>query len=253
MNARILAIDAGNTRIKWGLHDGREWFLRGAVDTVDVAGSHAFREVWKAAAIERVVISNVAGPSVAKAIEDQIHVLDKPVCFIAATARQCGVVNRYDNPAQLGSDRWAALIAAHADAQTPAAGGARAQLVVVSGTALTVDALTADGHFLGGIIVPGLMLMHRALNRSTAQLPVTPGEYQTFPRSTANAISSGAVEACAGAVARMYTHLSAQAGDAPHCVGSGGSMHVLAPHLPFPVSINDNLVLDGLLAIANAA
>jgi len=233
--ARILAIDAGNTRIKWGLHDGREWFLRGAVDTVDVAGSHAFREVWKAAAIERVVISNVAGPSVAKAIEDQIHLLDKPVCFIAATARQCGVENR------------------HADAQTPAAGGARAQLVVVSGTALTVDALTADGHFLGGIIVPGLMLMHRALNRSTAQLPVTPGEYQTFPRSTANAISSGAVEACAGAVARMYTHLSAQAGDAPHCVGSGGSMHVLAPHLPFPVSINDNLVLDGLIAIANAA
>ena len=252
MNARILAIDAGNTRIKWGLHDGREWFLRGAVDTADIAGSHAFRDVWKASAIERVVISNVAGPSVAKAIEEQIHLLDKPVSFIAATARQCGVVNRYENPAQLGSDRWAALIAAHADAQTQAAGGTRAQLVVVSGTALTVDALTADGHFLGGIIVPGLMLMHRALNYATAQLPAGQGEYQTFPCSTANAITSGAMEACAGAVARMYVHLSDKAGDVPRCIGSGGAMHALAPHLPFPVSINDNLVLDGLLVIATA-
>ena len=55
MSIRILAIDAGNTRIKWGLHDGRDWSMRGAVDTVEIAGSHAFAEVWKTSAIERVV------------------------------------------------------------------------------------------------------------------------------------------------------------------------------------------------------
>ena len=249
MSARILAVDVGNTRIKWGLHDGREWFLRGAVDIIDVAGSHAFGEVLKASGIDRIVISNVAGPSVAKLIKGQCHALGRPVSFITARARQSGVVNRYHDPLQLGSDRWAALIGAHAAAKSAPC----AQLVVMSGTALTADALTADGHFLGGVIVPGLMLMHRALNLGTAQLPPTPGQYQTFPTSTVNAITSGAIEACAGAVQRMYAHLSAHTRDAPRCIGGGGAMDVLVPHLPFPVSINDNLVLDGLLVIANAS
>ena len=249
MNAHILAIDAGNTRIKWGLHDGSEWTLRGTVPTAEFAGSNALVDLQKVTAVDRVVISNVVGQSVADAIKLQLKPFDLPVSFVGAVAEQCRVVNYYDNPADLGADRWAALIGAHAAAaETP-----RAQLVVMSGTALTVDALTADGRFLGGIIVPGLKLMQRALNRGTAQLPDAPGEYRTFPRSTLNAIATGAIEACAGAVARMYTHLSVQLGEAPYCVGSGGALPVLAPHLPFPVSINDNLVLDGLLAIAKTS
>ena len=249
MNARILAIDAGNTRLKWGLYDGAAWSLRGTIATADIADSDAFHDGLTASAVDRIVISNVAGSTVAKVIEDKIHFLDKPMTFIAARASQCGVVNGYDAPAQLGSDRWAALVAARAailDAPHP-------QLVVMSGTALTVDALTADGFFLGGIIVPGLTLMRRALNSGTAQLPAIPGQYQTFPGSTVNAITSGALDACAGAVARMFTHLSDKTGDVPRCVGSGGAIDVLAQHLPFPVSINDNLVLDGLLVLAQAS
>ena len=249
MSARMLAIDAGNTRVKWGIHDGREWTLRGAVDTAAIARRHVFIDVIKASVVDCVMISNVAGTSVAAAIKDQIYFLRKPITFVSAQVQQCGVVNRYDHPAQLGSDRWAALVAAHARAK----GAPRAQLVVMAGTALTVDALTADGHFLGGIIVPGLALMQHALHGGTAQLPSAPGQYQTFPNTTVNAITSGAVEACAGAVARMYTHLSAQVGKPPHCIGGGGAMQGLAPYLPFPVLIDDNLVLDGLVAIANAS
>ncbi len=258
MSVRILAIDAGNTRIKWGLaddsdghdgHTGQGWSQRGALNTADIAGSHLFSDLLKASVVDCVVISNVAGASVATAIKDQIYFLRKPITFVSAQAAQCGVVNHYENPAQLGSDRWAALVAAHARA----AGAPRAQLVVMAGTALTVDALTADGHFLGGIIVPGMMLMHHALHCGTAQLPAASGEYQTFPTATVHAIASGAVEACAGAVARMYTHLSTQVGVAPHCIGSGGAMQALAPHLPFPVVINDNLVLDGIKVITEAS
>ncbi|MEQ1516749.1 MAG: type III pantothenate kinase, partial [Usitatibacteraceae bacterium] len=225
MTMRTLAIDAGNTRIKWGLYNGREWFLRGAVDIGDLAASHPFSDVLKPSEIDRVVISNVAGAAVARAIEDKLAVLSKPITYISAEAQQCGVVNRYSDPAQLGTDRWAALIAAHVlSKEVP-----RAQLVVMAGTALTVDALSEDGIFLGGIIVPGLRLMHLALNRGTAQLPAEHGEFQTFPRNTANAITTGAVEACAGAVQRMYTHLSAQVGEPPHGVGSGGAIEVIAP------------------------
>ncbi|MCY7389498.1 MAG: type III pantothenate kinase [Burkholderiales bacterium] len=248
MNRRILAIDAGNTRIKCGLHDGRTWLLHHAVDIADVESGVAFCSADMVSEIDLIVISNVAGPSVGKAIEHQLQPLHKPISVVTARASQCGVVNGYESPLQLGSDRWAALIGARAAAKNES----RAQLVIMCGTALTVDALAADGYFLGGIIVPGLELMQRALNQGTAQLPAEHGVYECFPGNTINAITSGALEACAGAVTRMHAHLSARTGEVPCIIGSGGAMGALAPHLPFPVSINDNLVLDGLLVMASA-
>ena len=251
MTSRILAIDAGNTRIKWGIHDGREWFLRAAFATATAGSPEAFSHLPPDLQVDRIMISNVAGTKVANAIKDALYGFGKPITVIESRAGQCGVTSRYQPPAALGTDRWAALIAAHASARqapTPL-------LVIMAGTALTVDALTAGGDFLGGIIVPGLALMRSALNRGTAQLPAllpSDGNYQTFPCNTLDAISAGAIEACSGAVQRMYSHLSAQTGEVPHCIASGGAIHVMSPHLPFPVSINDNLVLDGLLEIAFA-
>ena len=249
---RVLAVDAGNTRVKWGIHNGREWFLRGAFATAAAGTAEAFSHLPSNSQVDRIMISNVAGVQVANRIKDALYRIGKPITVIESQAEQCGVTSGYQPPGALGTDRWAALIAAHVAArQVP---GPR--LVVMAGTALTVDALTADGEFLGGIIVPGLALMRSALNRGTAQLPSPPlndGDYVTFPGNTLSAISVGAVEACSGAVQRMYTHLSARTGEAPHCVASGGAIHVLSPHLPFPVTINDNLVLDGLLSIASTA
>ena len=247
MNGHLLAIDAGNTRIKWGLHDGKEWISHEAVAIACIENSVTFQDMLKTSEIDCIVVSNVAGPSIAKLLEDQIRLLGKKSLFITAQASHCGVVNRYKGPAQLGSDRWAALIAARDAAKN----APRAQLVVMCGTALTVDALSASGQFLGGIIVPGLRLMRRALNRATAQLPDAAGEFQRFPTNTENAITTGAVVACAGAVDRMYAHLAEETGEVPSCICSGGAMNDLAPHLSFPLSINDNLVLDGLLVIAN--
>ncbi len=249
---RVLAIDAGNTRVKWGLHDGKEWFLLGSFATAAAGTGEAFSHLPAESQLDRIMISNVAGPHVANHIKDALYGFGRPLVFIEAQSAQCGVSSRYQPPAALGADRWAALIAAHAAAlrvglaPTPL-------LVVMAGTALTVDALTVDRVFLGGIIVPGIALMRAALNRGTAQLPgLRPqdGDYQTFPSNTVDAISTGAIEACSGAVQRMYTHLSAQTGAVPHCVASGGAIGAIAPHLPFPLTINDHLVLDGLVAIA---
>jgi type III pantothenate kinase len=153
------------------------------------------------------------------------------------------VTNSYRIPAQLGTDRWAALIGARAL-------GAGAKLVVVAGTAMTIDALTAEGLFLGGVIVPGLMLMHGALHDNTAQLGVTPGKFDAFPKETGDAIASGALQASVGAVMRLREALRAHVQSEPECLVSGGAAGLLAPHLPFPAAIRDNLVLDGLVAIA---
>jgi len=237
----ILAIDAGNTRIKWGVHDGNVWLATGAVETGAAA---RLAQAWAAAPpAAKAIASNVAGEGVRAALEGACASRGIALQVIASQASQLGVVNGYREPAQLGSDRWAGLVAAHR--LEPGN-----KLVVNVGTALTIDALAGDGRFLGGLIVPGPALMRRSLDRGTAGLRLTEGRFDDFPRSTPDAITSGAIQAGAGAVAQLRDAM-ARLGLAPgRAVLSGGAAGEIAPHLPIACSIHENLVLDGLALIA---
>lgn len=236
----LLAIDAGNTRVKWGVADERGWVATGAVSTARPA---ELREALAAAPRARQAIaSNVAGPTLLNELERACQEVGARLRVIGSVAAQLGVTNGYRDPAQLGSDRWAALIAAH---------GAHAgnKLVVNAGTALTVDALTAEGRFLGGIIVPGPALMRASLDRGTAGLRLTEGDFHPLPTSTPDAITAGAIQAAVGAVFRMRDAM-ADAGAAPlRVVLSGGAAAEIAPRLPIEVAIHESLVLDGLVLI----
>ena len=240
----ILAIDAGNTRIKWGLHDGARFVATGAVRSAEAESLAAAWGAHPRAA--GAIASNVAGPKVREALIEACARVGAVVEVIRSQARQLGVRSSYRDPAQLGTDRWAALVAAHG-------AGPADQVVVNAGTALTVDALTADGEFLGGLIVPGPALMRRSLDRGTAELRLTEGAFEAFPRSTPDAITSGAIQACAGAVVQMAGAMAARGGGAPKIVLSGGAASEIAPHLPFAAAIRENLVLDGLVLIARAS
>ncbi len=239
MTDPLLAIDAGNTRIKWGLCDGGRWHSAGFVATEDCARLSSKLDHVP----QRIIISNVAGREVEAGLLAQLSVAGGTIQVIRSMGEQCGVKNSYRNPAQLGTDRWAALIGARQL-------GSAAKLVVVAGTAMTIDALTAEGVFLGGVIVPGLMLMHSALHANTAQLGVPPGKIDAFPKETGDAIASGAIHASVGAVMRLREALRAHTQAEPECIVSGGAARLLVPHLPFPAAIQDNLVLDGLVVIA---
>jgi type III pantothenate kinase len=239
----IYLFDAGNTRIKWALHDGRAYVATGAVETAKAASlAEAIPSGLGAA---RAIASNVAGAAVGEAIARSCQARGAAVSFIASQPEQLGVKSGYRDPGQLGTDRWAALIAAHHS-------GPGHKLVANAGTALTIDALTADGRFLGGVIVPGPALMRRSLDRGTAGLRLTEGRFADFPASTPDAITTGAIQACAGAIERMRDAM-AGAGCAPsQVVLSGGAAPDLAGHLPIAATIRENLVLDGLLLIARS-
>lgn len=241
----ILAIDAGNTRIKWGMHDGRDWKSLGAIATRDSATIHdALRSSFPA---DKAIASNVAGPEVRADIAAACARGGIQVAFIQSERRQSGVENGYRDPAQLGTDRWAALIAAHHLAE------AGDKLVVNAGTALTIDALTADGRFLGGLIVPGPALMRHSLDRGTAGLRLTEGTPRDFPESTPDAITSGAIQAAAGAIERM-AHVMAARGSPPgRIILSGGAAAEIAGSLSLTTILHENLVLDGLALIARNA
>lgn len=239
---RVLAVDAGNTRIKWGLHEDQGWRIRGATER----GKQVVLEAaWSAIpAPELIMVSNVAGAGARAMLEAAFQRWDAPRRWITSRAWQAGVRNGYGVPAQLGCDRWAALVAAR-----NLTGGAPC-LVVGVGTALTVDALAQDGQFLGGLIVPGPNLMKRVLAQGTAGLEVEPGVFQDFPISTANAIESGIWQALGGAVDRLGELLRVRERREPRCLLSGGAASALRPHLRFSVEVVDNLVLEGLVIMA---
>jgi type III pantothenate kinase len=247
-----LLIDIGNTFLKWGLF--RNGARGGARENRLETGHVLLAEIpalaqqfAKFRVPAQIVISNVAGTRVRATTMRVLEVWpDAPAPYwLIPQAQQCGVVNHYRNPAQLGSDRWAALIGARELA------GARPALVVVCGTATTIDFLTAAGDFTGGVILPGVGLMLRALHENTAALPDSDGEYVDNPTQTVDAIASGCQHAQAGAIERLY-HLHAQREPDLVCVLSGGAARALSPRLTIPFELHDNLVLEGLYRVSQA-
>ena len=228
----ILCLDAGNSRLKFGLFDGNGWLLKDALDYA------AFDDLFGRlpAKATRIVACNVAGEAVRQRIETLAASHSLPLAWLTSTASACAVRNGYDAPQQLGADRWAALIGARA-LHTGAC------VVVMAGTATTIDVMDDKGQFRGGLILPGLSLMRTALARNTADLPHAAGHYRASPTNTDDAIVSGAVHATLGAVERMRATL----GDETLCLLSGGAATELAPHLNRPQRLIDNLVLEGLV------
>lgn len=243
----ILTIDVGNTRIKWGVFDNEgELKAHDACLNTELDMRPA---AWQSCT--RAVISNVAGEAVATQLGAILQQLDIPIHWATASTFACGVSNGYADPQQLGSDRWAALVAAWQYCHGPC-------VVVNAGTALTVDALATDGQqgiFLGGLIVPGFKLMLDGLYQNTAGIAAAKGQMRTFPTNTGDAVYTGALSAMVGAVASMMLKLEKDTGKQPHCILSGGDAVMLVNALRSygqianNVVIVDNLVLQGLLAL----
>jgi len=236
----ILAIDVGNTRLKWGLHDGVAWCTQGALELGAITDLAAQLSQLSDHS-ECAVVANVAGVPIRDALAAQLEKMHIPVRWLRSQRSQCGVVNSYLDPAQLGVDRWAALIGARRLQHGPC-------LVVMAGTATTVDVLDADGVFQGGLILPGVELMRGALARNTAQLTLEAGVPQTLPRSTPDAIASGCLLAQAGAVERMFEFFHGAKNAV--CLVSGGAAPLLLEHLRIAARQVENLVLEGLIEVA---
>ena len=245
--SQILVIDVGNSRLKWALRGARGWTARGAVANQDI-GSLAVRDWQNLERPIRAVGVNVAGEAARVRVEGQLARWRLSIEWLSAQKQAGGVTNGYRVPAQLGADRWAALVAARRRAVASNEASPRPCVVVNAGTAVTIDALDADGTFRGGAIVPGVRLMLRALGENTAALRTPPGEYQDFPTATPDAIYSGAVQAICGAIEQMRGRLGGA--DAVACYVSGGAAQDIAPRLAAPVEVVDNLVLEGVLVLA---
>lgn len=244
----LLLVDAGNTRIKWALTSENtalgEWAQADAAPHAELA---AMAAAWRTAGLTRALVSNVAGQEARERIAAALPA-GIAVEWFASTLERAGLRNGYRNPGQLGCDRFAAAIGARALAPD------QDVVVATCGTATTVDAIGADGRFVGGMILPGLALMAASLAKNTAQLPqVGPGAGSgnaappIFGDNTQDAIVSGCLSAQAGAIERACAAHRATA-----CIVSGGAAPYIAPTLKLPHRVVDNIVLVGLHAAARA-
>lgn len=238
MNQRRVLMDAGNSSLKWVVVEAGQWRTQGRCDYADwgalkaelTAGSDCF-------------IASVTGPEREQQLAALLEAMEISTTWLTSEASFADLKNTYQDPRQLGVDRWMGLIAARQRSR-------EAVLVVSVGTAMTVDALTAEGVFLGGVIVPGVSLMRQALQQGTAGVTVSGGLWQAFPRTTADAVQSGIVSALCGAIQQLHARLAEITGVMPHCMLTGGDVAIVSPHLSLAAETVPALVLEGIDCVA---
>lgn len=241
----ILLLDAGNSRIKWGLWRAGEWHERGAVPSSEPG---ALQAVLARTTPRWAAISCVAGDEVRACLAAMLDAAKVRAVWLQSAAKWHGLVNRYEPPESLGVDRYAALIACYKNGYAPC-------VVVSAGTALTVDVLAGHGEFLGGMILPGAALMARMLSAGTAGVAMTNGDWQLFPRSTGAAVATGIWTAISAVVVAMHGRLTRQSKATVTTVLTGGDAGLLAGRLAAdalsgPVVVDEYLILEGLLWLA---
>jgi len=247
----FLALDIGNTRLKWALYDshrsGAQLLEQGAefLENIEKLADGPWSRLQ---APTRVLGCVVASDVVRRRVEDQMEAWDVAPQWVVASESEAGLRNGYDHPARLGADRWVAMIGAYH--HMLALGPTQPIVLVMVGTAVTVEAVDASGKFLGGLILPGHGIMLRALESGTAGLHVPTGEVKPFPTNTSDALTSGGTYAIAGAVECMVQQVRAECGTEPKCIMTGGAAWKMAPSMTRPFELVDNLIFDGLLFIA---
>lgn len=244
----FLAIDVGNTRLKWAQYEaarpGAKMLAHGVV-FLEMIGRLAETDWGHLTPPTQMLGCVVAGEAVRREVEEQLELWDLAPRWVVSSAQAGGIINAYDHPARLGVDRFVALIGARH--RVLAAGRPRPALVVMVGTAVTVDTLDASGHFLGGYILPGFGLMLRALEMGTAGLNAPTGDVVDFPTNTSDALMSGGANAIAGAIQRMHRQLAKRTGEEPMLYMTGGAAVKLAPITDMPFEMLDSLIFEGLL------
>jgi len=247
----FLALDVGNTRLKWAQYDapiaGARLLAQGAVflENIDKLAEGDWSSL---AAPSKIWGCIVAGDAIKRRVVEQLELWDVVPHWVIPGPQEAGVTNGYDHPARLGADRWVAVIGARH--RLLSRGINKPCIVVMVGTAVTVEAIDASGKFLGGIILPGHGIMLRALESGTAGLHVPTGEVCDFPTNTSDALTSGGTFAIAGAVQRMVDNVTRRCAEVPVCIMTGGAGWKMAPSMSVEVELVESLIFDGLLEIS---
>ena len=280
----IILIDAGNTRVKTGWVDPET----GEREIGPIALTHDNLDQlshWLAklrAPVSRAMGVSVAGNAVNATIENILHLHNCAIEWVQGESEALNVINHYDNPTQLGADRWLSMLGlakrAHPQISEHVGEivqGAFPPIILASfGTATTIDTLVVDVarsapnslHYIfrGGMILPGPALMRSSLAQATAHLPEAHNELAAYPTHTHQAIGTGIAAAQAGALVRQWLVGLEYYGHSPIVYSAGGGWPMVKEEVKrllhytqqktgvaqTPIEWLEAPVLDGLCALA---
>ena len=247
----ILAIDVGNTRLKWALYDahrpGAALIAHGAefLDHIDRLAESSWGQL---PVPTRILGCVVAGDAAKRRVSRWSKwCVGRGAAMGGVVGRRAGAYQRLRPPFAPG----VRPLGGHGGRAPPPAGPgpARPLVVVMVGTAVTVECIDVDG--VPGRPHPAGPRHHAACTGDRHRWPACAhGRGAAFPTNTSDALTSGGTYAIAGAVERMYQHLLQHCGQEPACIMTGGAGWKMAPSMTRPFELVDNLIFDGLLEIA---
>jgi len=248
----LLAIDVGNTNIALGLYDGErlvaDWRTSTHLErTADEVGI----ELVQLFALRGLSLDQVTGAVMASVVPSHNAALLE-ACgrylnlrpIVVGPDVKTGVRNLYENPKDVGADRIANALAAFTRYGGPA-------VVIDFGTAVTYDAISAEGDYLGGAIAPGVQISLDALVAHTAKLyrvePVAPAS--VIGKSTITSIQSGLLWGFVSQLEGMVRRIKAELGGSARVVATGGQAEVVARLTDVIEVVDPLLTLEGLRLI----
>ncbi len=245
----LLAIDAGNTNITMGLFDGSRlaatWRLRTIHEQTADEWGILMRSLFQLSdqdpsRVDGMIVASVVPPVDATlALMAQRYFHTEPL-FVTHDL-DTGLINRYDNPREVGADRIVNGVAAFHQHGGPC-------IVVDLGTAITFDAISAKGEYLGGVIAAGIGISIGALVAKTARLPLVEFRQPAtlIGSNTMTSIQSGLFYGALGTIDGIVDRLVAELGPKTKVIGTGGQARLIAPFSRYLGMINENLTLEGL-------
>lgn len=246
----IMAVDIGNTNITLGLYQGRELVHHWRIDsnrsrTVDDYGHLVLYMIERACSgsgrVEGMVIGSVV-PTLTYVFEKLARRYFDFEAYLVHGLAELGLVYEVESPHELiGADRIANTLAVKDSYRTDC-------IVVDVGTATTFDLVTGQGHYLGGVIAPGISACAESLVKKTAMLHRVMIEVpeKVIGRNTETMMQSGIFFGMVGQIDGIVEKIKLEWGKQCRVIATGGFVNMLAKHCRQFDTVDPNLTLDGL-------
>lgn len=249
----LLAVDIGNTNLVCGLFAGSELTHTLRLETVRSRTADEYAGILAQllslrridpGAIHAAIIASVVPPITDVLLRAVQSIVSAEPLIVGGPGLKTGIRIRTDNPREVGADRVVNAVAAHARTSGPA-------VVVDLGTATNFDCVSADGDYLGGIIVPGVHasldgLLSRAAKLSRIELAEPP---RVIGKNTVHAMQSGVIFGYAALIDGLLDRISTEMAEPARVLATGGLAPLICPHARLVDEICPDLTLEGLRII----
>ena len=245
----MMLLDIGNSAVKWAVREQGKLIERGHFVHRDGDFACRARAAWgELPEQKQAVVANVAGAGVEAVLtgwtEENWQVTPE---YIRVTGQAAGVTNAYSKPADLGVDRWAAMIAAYHDYGGPVC-------IVDCGTAITIDVVDATGRHRGGMIAPGADTLKQSLLEDTVAIRMCSADADQrltlLSSGTQEAVYNGVYYLCTAMIDRVVADIVAEFGEKTVLVMTGGDAGSLLSLSGWQLQHDPDLVLRGVAILA---